>query len=230
MKKFAIVLCLVAIAGGLAIAAEKPYQAPIDFSMMKRVPCNLTSVAHDWDFSVNDQGFTTATCDATGGAEVWEWGTSTIAGAPGTVWGTILTGNYPVDSGQGLVSPMFAVTASSDLMEISHYVDTETNFDGGNVVNNADDALLTPTTGYPATINTSTSYYAYCVDNEAGYTGHAAVWATECFDLSAYTGSSIQVRFDFGSDASVTYPGWYLAYVRIGDDFIPVELQSFDVE
>jgi hypothetical protein len=163
---------------------------------------------------------------------VWEWGTCTIAGAPGTVWATVLTGNYPSNAGEGLLSPAFDVTTITDKMEILSYLQTETNFDGGNVTVN--DTLLQPTDTYPATINTSTSYYAYCVDNEPGWTGNSStpsqVWVPQCFDLSAYTGQTIQVRFDFGSDSSVTYPGWYLGYVRIGDDIIPVELESLSVE
>jgi hypothetical protein len=230
MKRFAVVVVAALIAAvGFAIAQEKPEQLALP--ALPDASCNLLYVAHDWDFSINDQGFTTSTCDATGGAEVWEWGTSTIAGAPGTVWGTVLAGNYPTNAGQGLLSPAFEVTAITDKMEILSYLQTETNFDGGNVTVN--DALLQPNPVYNATINTSTSYYAYCVDNEAGWTGSSSSpsqnWVAQCFDLSAYVGQTIQVRFDFGSDASVTYPGWYLGYVRIGDDVIPVELQNMTI-
>lgn len=229
MKKTALVVGLLIIVG-VVMAQEKPPQAPL--APLTRVPCDLNYVAHDWDFAVSDQGFTTSTCDATGGAPVWEWGTSTIAGAPGTVWGTVLAGNYSVNAGEGLLSPSFEVTTITDKMEILSYVQTETNFDGVNVKVN--DVLLQPTDLYNATISTSTSFYAYCVDDQPGWTGNSAIpsqdWVAQCFDLSAYTGQTIQVRFDFGSDASVTYPGWYLGYVRIGDDIIPVELQSINVD
>jgi hypothetical protein len=231
MRKIALIVGLLVVVG-VVMAQEKPPQAPMP--ELSRVPCDLIYVAHDWDFAVSDQGFTTTTCDVTGGGEpAWEWGTSTIAGAPGTVWGTVLTGNYPNNAGNGLLSPSFAVTPSSDKMEILSYLHTETNYDGVNVKVN--DVLLQPTDLYNATISTSTSYYAYCVDNQPGWTGNAAggasqVWVQQCFDLSAYDGQTIQVRFDFGSDSSLAYPGWYLGYVRIGDDFIPVELQSLGVE
>jgi bacillopeptidase F len=230
MKKIILALGLMVVVG-IVVAQEKPPQAPMP--ELPRVPCNLIYVAHDWDFAVSDQGFTTSTCDATGGGQpVWEWGTSTIAGAPGTVWGTVLIGNYPNNAGQGLLSPSFAVTASSDKMEILSYLQTETNYDGVNVKVN--DVLLQPNPVYNATVSTSTSYYAYCVDNQPGWTGSSTTpsqnWVQQCFDLSAYDGQTIQVRFDFGSDSSVTYPGWYLGYVRIGDDIIPVELQGMSVE
>ena len=229
MKRIALVLGILIVVG-FVVAQEKTPQAPM--APLTPVPCNLVYVAHDWDFTVSDQGFTTTTCDATGGGPVWEWGTSNIAGAPGTVWGTVLTGNYLNDSGQGLLSPAFDVTTITDKMEILSYLQTETNYDGVNVKVN--DTLLQPTDLYNATISTSTSFYAYCVDNQAGWTGSSSSpsqnWVQQCFDLSAYNGQTIQVRFDFGSDSSVSYPGWYLGYVRIGDDIIPVELQSLSVE
>jgi hypothetical protein len=58
------------VAVGIVVAQEKPvYPALPD---LPEVSCNLIYVAHDWDFSVSDQGFTTTTCDATGGADVWQ--------------------------------------------------------------------------------------------------------------------------------------------------------------
>jgi len=230
MKRGLLVIALLVIVGAV-VAQDKPPQAPV--APLSRVSCDLISVAHDWDFAVSDQGFTTTTCDLTGGEPAWEWGTTTVPGAPGTVWGTVLDGNYPTNAGQGLLSPVFDVTPTSDYMEILSYVHTETNFDGVNVKVN--DTLLQPTVPYDATISSSTSYYAYCVDNQPGWTGSGSTgpsqnWVQQCFDLSAYLGQSIQVRFDIGSDSSVTYPGWYLGYVRIGDSIIPVELQSLTVD
>ncbi len=68
------------------------------------------------------------------------------------------------------------------------------------------------------------------MNDEEGFTDYDNPWEEQCFDLSAFDGQTIQVEFDFGSDSSVTYPGWYLAYVRIGDPEIPVDLQSIVVE
>jgi hypothetical protein len=195
------------------------------------VPCKLQSVVHNWDFAVSNQGFTMTTCDATGGAPVWAWGASNIAGAPGSVWATVLLANYPNNSGHGIVSPSFTVGPSSNKLEISHYVRTETNFDGCNV--QVGGTVIPPTDGYPATISTSTGFYAYCVNMEQGFTGNSATgpsqnWVQRCFDLSAYNGQTIQVEFDFGTDSSVTYRGWALAYVKVGTDaVVPVEATTW---
>jgi hypothetical protein len=213
---------------GVAFAGNPPLQ---DVAVQSSVPCNLQAVCYDWDFAVGDQGFTTATCDPTGGIAVWEYGATSAPGAPGNVWGTVLNGNYPSDAGDGLVSPMFEVNDACHLMEILHYVHIESNYDGGNV--SVDGVVIPPTDGYPATISTSTSYYAFCVDLEEGFTGNgfsgpSEDWVARCFDLSGYIGQTIQVEFDFGSDSSVTYPGWYLAYVKVGtDQVVPVETSTW---
>lgn len=213
------------LVAGIAFAGSPP---AADVAVDLRIPCNLPVVAYDWDFAVSDQGFTTTTCDPTGGAPVWEYGSTTyVPGAPGNVWGTVLNDDYGNDSGQGLVSPSFLVGTNSNMMEILHFVHIETNFDGGNVT--VDGQVVPPMNGYPAVISTSTSFYAFCTDAEEGFTGNgfsgpSEAWVQRCFDLSAFEGQTVSVEFDFGSDSSVVYPGWYLAYVRVGgQSTTPVE-------
>lgn len=226
MKKLLLVIGIVVIAGVTA-AQDKPVDVHV--SSLGRVPCNLVYVAHDWDFAVSDHGFTTTTCD-TGGAPVWAHGaygpevTSDPPTGPQDVWGTVLGANYPNNSGEGLVSPAFDVTPTSDTMEILHYVAIETLWDGGNV--SVGGTVVPPIGGYPALLNDA----AWCVYDEEGFTDYDNPWEEQCFDLSAFNGQTIQVEFDFGSDSSVTYPGWYLAYVKIGDPEIPVKLQTFVVD
>jgi len=209
---------------GLVLVASVAYAgddnaAPVP--VVTRDACTLTFTSYFWDFNVNAQGFTPAACDVSG-TPVWAWGAeATIPGSPGNVWGTVLNGSYPSDSGDGLLSPPFMVTPNAYLLEVNHYVHFETNFDGCNV--SVDGAVILPTTGYPATISTSTSFYAHCVDLEPGWTGNSSTgpsqdWVAQCFDLTAFMGQMIQVSFDMGTDSSVTYPGWYLAYVAVGSD------------
>ena len=226
MKRFLVIVGIVAIAG-VAVAQEK--SPDVHVSSLGRVPCNLIYVAHDWDFSVSDHGFTTTTCD-TEGAPVWAHGAygaevdSDPPTGPQDVWGTVLGANYPINAGEGLVSPAFEVTPSSDTMEVLHYVAMETSWDGGNV--SVDGTVVPPISGYPDVLNE----YPWCVHDEEAFSDYDNPWEEVCFDLSAFVGQTIQVEFDFGSDSSVTYPGWYLAYVKIGDPEIPVELQSITVE
>jgi hypothetical protein len=208
---------------GVAFAGNPPDE---NVTFHERISCDLQSICYDWNFADGDHGFVSAPCDPGGGLAVWAHGATTIPGAPGTVWGTVLTSDYPSEAGEGICSPAFTVDACCYLMEIYHYYDIETNYDGCNVTVN--DVVVPPIGGYDATISTSTSFYAWCVDLEEGFTGHDATWGWDCFDLGEFMGQEVVVCFDFGSDNSVTYPGWYIAQVRVGSDApSPVEGETW---
>ncbi len=83
-----------------------------------------------------------------------------IPGAPGDVWGTILNDPYENESGSSLIAPAFTVDGTTGLMEIFHYYDIETPYDGGNVTVNGE--VILPVGGYPSeALSTSDSYYAW---------------------------------------------------------------------
>jgi bacillopeptidase F len=192
-----------------------------------RVPCGLAAITYDWDFATSDHGFTSDACDA-GGNPTWEYGVTTyVPGAPaGNVWGTVLQGDYAIDSGESLITPAFTVGATTSLLEVDHYYDIENLWDGGNVTVNGQ--VITPMTGYPGVISIPTSYTAWCVDSEEGFTGLDSGWLTSCFDLSAFAGQVIQVFFDFGSDDMYVEAGWYISAVRVGtDQAVPAESRTF---
>ncbi len=188
-------------------------------------PCDLVRIIHDWDFSLGSHGFTTTTCDDQG-VPVWEHGSTTfIPEAPGKVWGTVLDGCYPDDSGEGLVSPSFAVGEATRWVQVEHYYNIEANYDGGNLT--VGGVVLPPVGGYDGPISTSIYFYAWCTSLEEGFTGHDAVWRIDCWDLGQFLGEEVQLEFDFGTDASVTYPGWYLAAVRVGSTTVPTDAVSW---
>jgi hypothetical protein len=212
-----ILICLFTI--GIA-TAEKP---TFDTQEPVRIPCGLTNVVYDWDFAAGMQDFTTSTCDDQG-VPTWEHGTTTyIADAPGDVWGTVLEADYLVDSGEALVSPSFAVSEETYLMEIFHYYDAENLWDGGNVKVNGE--VISPIAGYPGVMNIPGDWYAWCVDSQGGFTGLDSGWLSSCFNLSVFIGQTIQVSFEFGSDDTFVEAGWYIASVKVGNDFI-VETQN----
>jgi hypothetical protein len=172
----------------------------------------------------------------------WQWG-PTAAGvggpSPGELtcedvpltncWGTILVGPYNNWSCSRLVSPIVTLpdTCDSLILEVCHWYDIETTYDGGNVVIfdppdpfDGAPALnpVFPVYGrmYDDTISTSTYFNACLTDLEQGFTGHMSPpWYQSFFDISVFGGSAIRFGFDFGSDASVTYPGWYIKWARI---------------
>jgi hypothetical protein len=218
-----LITTLITLALASGAIAEKPVFE--DNPTPVRIDCPFDVVMYDWDFGVSNQGFTHETCDATGGVAAWEWGNETHFG---NCWGTVLAGNYPNSAGDALVSPSFLVTDGTSLMQVSHLIDVENNYDGGNVVIN--DAVVAPMEGYTVPIiNTSTAYYAFCVDGDPGWTGRDQTWTLHntCFDLSPYIGQTISVKFQFGSDSSVAYSGWYIKQIKVGGDTVATEQKTW---
>jgi len=186
-----------------------------------RVACDITGIGWTWDGT-----FTTETCDAAG-VPVWAYGTSSDVpatdcdGEPiGMVLGTTLNGPYPNEAGERAILGSFEVTGSSNLLEICHWYDVETSYDGGNVeiYDGAAWTVVSPMGGYPDDlISDSANYYAWCVDMEPGFNGHdPTTFVLDCFDLTNWEGTTVTVAVTFGSDSSVTYPGWYISSVVAG--------------
>jgi hypothetical protein len=225
MRVLVIVLSLCVIAGVAAAQDidQKPKQDPVT---VPRVECAFENVWSVINFGPDNGDFTPQLCESAA-LPAWEWGTDASIPAPPApygpnVWGTVIGASYNNNTGDGLWSPSFVVEVGvNELVELVHYVDIETNYDGGNVVvvdGGGGETILQPMAGYPATISTSATFYAYCVDLEPGFTGHDQLWTASCADLSPWDGQEISIRFDFGSDTSVYYPGWYLAGITLGTD------------
>lgn len=200
-------------------------------------PCCPTPY-HCYVIDYNDvDAFTTLPCN---GAAVWQWGP---CGLPPDVacddvpvtnlLGTIIGANYPVSAGEIAVAGPFFISVAEHCycMELCHYYDIETNWDGGNVKVSTDGGatwtLVYPASGYPGSTNTS----PLCIPSEPAYTGHPPfAFIRDCFDLSDFDGAEILVGFFFGSDSSVTYPGWYIKWLKIGgEQFTPVEDHSWSL-
>jgi len=220
MKKLLVVIGVLALAT-CAFAAKPVLE--LEGGPTTRIACDLNSVMYDWNFADGDHGFMPTICED-GAVATWAYG---VDGIYGSVWATGLNGSYPNNSGEALVSPTFLVDPSTQFVEVVHYYDIETNYDGCNLSVNGQ--VVEPLEGYDvAALSPSTSFYAFCVDLEPGNTGHNLNdFITSCFDLGAFTGQDVALEFTFGSDSSVTYPGWYLASVMVGSNVVSVEAKSF---
>ncbi len=170
------------------------------------------------DFEADDGGLTVS-----GG--VWDWGepTSGPMGAySGTkLWATVLGGNYPTYANCQLVTTSIPVPVDGDLT-FWHWYDIEASYDGGNVKISTNGGtswtVITPIGGYTGTANSANPLYP-----EPIFCGHVqGYWEEETFDLVAYEGMSVMFRFDFGSDGSVQYPGWYIDDVLVGEVTVTV--------
>jgi carboxypeptidase family protein/immune inhibitor InhA-like protein/flagellar hook capping protein FlgD len=149
----------------------------------------------------------------------WQWGAPTFG--PGAAysgdnaWATALGAEYPNGSNATLDTTIpVGIVSSAYILEFWHWYDIETSWDGGNVKISADNGatweILTPSVPYPGIGNASNP-----LTTEPIYTGLSAGWEIAQFDLAAYVGENVLIRWHFGSDGSVPYPGWYIDDVAI---------------
>ncbi len=176
------------------------------------VPANQGAIANATLF--NAETFEAGGGGYTGDA-LWQWGTPSGVGPDGAFsgthcWGTNLTGNYPDNATATLTSPILDPTGYPLVLSFTHYYDTESGFDGGNVQVNTGSGwvTITPIGGYP-------SKFLSGLGNEDGWSGNSGGWQPVVFDLTAYAQSHLTIRFRFGSDSGVNGPGWYIDDVAI---------------
>jgi len=158
----------------------------------------------------------------------WEWGAPTSgpqqAFSGAKVWATKLGGNYSDLSDSKLDLPPIDLTnVQNSTLTFWHWYVMEhsdgTYWDGGNVkisVNGGPFEIITPEGGYDGIVTSPDPVNVLL--NEPVFGGPATngnVWQQEVFDLSAYAGQTIALRFHFGSDGYVTEPGWYIDDVEI---------------
>ncbi len=152
-------------------------------------------------------------------AQGWQWGQPTGAGNPGAhsgskVWATILYGSYQDNANWALDLDGVTVGGSGSELRFWHWYDIEqgsSDWDGGNLsIRSAGSGayqVLHPAGGYPSN-NISAL-------GQPGYTGSSGGWTEAIFDLSAWTGQAVDLRWHFGSDSTVHELGWYVDDISI---------------
>jgi len=165
-----------------------------------------------------------------GAADNWELGFPAVEprGAFSGVraWATRLNGAYDVGSDAVLVSPPIDLRdAVRSGLTFRHVYDiaggsppTSEN-DGGWLEVSSDGGTtwtrVEPPSGYPDRVDAENPYLS---PDERVYAGSLTVWSTETFDLSAYDGNVIRVRFHFWQDANEPEPrgsGWSIDDVEV---------------
>ncbi|MCD6400074.1 immune inhibitor A, partial [candidate division WOR-3 bacterium] len=154
----------------------------------------------------------------------WQWGNPTSgpgnAHSGSKLWATNLSGNYTSSSNAMLTSPIIDLTGVGEAEFIYYqWYNIEkggSNYDGGNVKISVDGGSFNILSNVnPAYTGTISSYNAG-IPGELGYTGNSGGWQKVTADLTAYIGHTIQLRWHFGSDGAVQYPGWYVDDVFVG--------------
>jgi hypothetical protein len=157
----------------------------------------------------------------------WQWGipangpASAYSGVK--LWGTVLSADYPSNANYKLDTPVpFFIVSPLAALEFWHWYDIESYWDGGNIKVSADGGtswdIIFPDGGYP---EDAASTANAGIPGEPCYSGTQATWTLTYFDLSGYIGQSIIIRWHFGSDGSINYPGWFIDDVSVSGAEIP---------
>jgi len=172
------------------------------------------------DFETNNGGFTGDGC--------WQWGDPQYSGSNGGpsdahsgiyCWGTNLTGDYPASTNSRLTTPAISIPSGQNVkLEFYQWLRTEFRYDGGNVkvsTNGSTFSIINPVS--PEKYDTIMSSLNVGIPNEWGFSSNGGrnSWKPVTFNLSSYGGQNVYIRWHFGSDGSIQYPGWYIDDVRI---------------
>ncbi|HDG67764.1 MAG TPA: hypothetical protein ENG11_01285, partial [candidate division Zixibacteria bacterium] len=147
----------------------------------------------------------------------WAWGSP--SSGPGSAhstpycWATNLSGDYPNNASDELISPGIDLSGcSSATLSFWHWYSTENSFDGCQV-------YISHSPSGPWTLLNMPGYDGAIpygpLSGQNCYHGSSGGWVHETADISSWTGSTVYIRFYFASDGSVTYPGWYIDDVEI---------------
>jgi hypothetical protein len=148
----------------------------------------------------------------------WQWGAPSGSGNPGAhsgskVWATNLSGDYQPSVHWYLDLAAVPISGGGRL-SFWHWYEIEqgsNDWDGGNVSVRPSGAgsytLVTPDGGYPSS-NVSAL-------GQPGFTGATGGWQEVSFDLSAWAGQTVDLRWHFASDSSIEELGWYLDDITV---------------
>lgn len=111
----------------------------------------------------------------------------------------------------------------------------ETGWDGGIVQVSDDDGAswqtITPNDGYPGVIDNNGANNNACgfAEGTGVFTGTDLDWSEFQFDLAAWEGQTVTVRWVFGTDTAQTAEGWWIDDITIGHAQVPGMCLSTDV-
>ncbi|MBU2574690.1 MAG: immune inhibitor A, partial [Elusimicrobia bacterium] len=208
---------------------------PLTSSTRPVVSASIMSLPYTVDFESDPvwTAFSTAAVSTN-----WERGPPTGVGPSsaygGTnAYGTDLDANYGVFAKTHLTTRIINLSANSTL-NFHHWNRDELAYDGGCVLISTDTAWgwtqLTPVGGYPSAAVAGLDI-PDVGDNRPGYSSTVvADWRAAEFDLSAYTGKKVRLRFYFASDTSIVNPGWYIDDFYIAKTGVDLTLNQSDID
>jgi len=194
----------VAAAGFESITVTRTVVVPASVLNFALAPLEI---AFTTDLEADNGGLSTS--------QGWQWGVPSGAGNPGAhsgtkVWATNLSGNYQPNAHWYLDKTAVPV-AGGGRISFWHWYEFESDYDGGNLSvrpsGSGSYTLVTPDGGYP-----SSDVGAL---GQPGFTGLSGGWQEVSFDLSAWAGQTVDLRWHFASDYSIEELGWYLDDITV---------------
>ena len=194
-------------AGFETISVARAVIAPVAVLNFALAPLE---VAFATDLETDNGGLTTSLG--------WQWGVPSGNGNPGAhsgtkVWATNLSGNYQ-PSVHWYLDLAAVPIGGGGRLSFWHWYEIEqgsSDWDGGNVsvrlTGSGSYTVVTPDGGYPSN-NVSAL-------GQPGFTGMSGGWQEVSFDLSAWAGQTVDLRWHFASDSSVQELGWYLDDITV---------------
>lgn len=127
-------------------------------------------------------------------------------------------GNYANSSYSYYQINNLALTGSNILLSFDYAARLETGYDGFNV--QIGNSVVMPTAGSAMQYrqNAMTSSFGSPIAGQLFFDASVTPTGLAQFDLSAFTGSTVDIRFQFGADSSVIYSGINLDNVLITND------------
>ena len=179
-------------------------------------PTSGQTTLYSFDFENNNNGFFVWMPPS-----IWNCGVPTNPFGPKAhsgekCWSVSLHANYTNNLNASLESIQFTLPQTTSVMlsfwQWYSFERDDAAFDGGVLEiagNQGPWVELTPQGGYPSWINDNYNNPAF-YPGQPAFAHHTSGWQQALFDLSSYAGKAIRFRFRFGSDYSITYPGWYI--------------------
>ncbi|MGC8913436.1 MAG: S8 family serine peptidase [Thermoplasmata archaeon] len=198
---------------------------------ISRVIAGTETIFFTDDFET-DKGWTHMNTGGNNSIDEWQRGTPSGTGAPAphsgsNVWATNLSGNYAATPyAAALVSPVLNLSDYDYVtMKYWQWVDIEGSslayYDGGlieittdgNTWVQIDEPNVNPQPYYNGTIS---SGYSNPLAGKNAFSGRVKTWVEVTVNLTNWAGNpSVKVRFNFGSDSSESYLGWYIDDVML---------------
>ncbi len=104
----------------------------------------------------------------------------------------------------------------------------EAGYDGGVVQISTNDgqdwSSITPIGGYPGSFNNSNGNACGFANGSGAYSSSNSIhlaWSLQQFDLAAYAGQIVKLRWRFSTDGGVTDDGWWIDDIRVTHTQLP---------